>query len=77
MRGLGPALGLPSLLAPEIDAGSGARLSRRVVLQGTIGIAGLVDAFNRALREADIVLLEPILRLQVTMPVDNLGDIVG
>ena len=35
------------------------------------------DAFNRALREAGIVLLEPIMRLEVTVPEDNLGDIMG
>jgi elongation factor G len=35
------------------------------------------DAFNRGLREAGIVLLEPIMRLEVTVPEDNLGDIVG
>jgi elongation factor G len=35
------------------------------------------DAFNRGLREAGIVLLEPIMRLEVTMPEDYLGDVVG
>jgi len=35
------------------------------------------DAFEKGLREAGIVLLEPIMRLEVTMPEDNLGDIVG
>ncbi len=35
------------------------------------------DAFNKALREAGIVLLEPIMRLEVTMPGEHVGDIVG
>jgi elongation factor G len=35
------------------------------------------DAFEKGLRAAGIVLLEPIMRLEVTMPEDNLGDIVG
>ena len=35
------------------------------------------DAFNKGLREAGIVLLEPIMRLEVTVPEENLGDIVG
>ena len=32
---------------------------------------------TRRLREAGIVLLEPIMRLEVTVPEENLGDIVG
>ena len=32
------------------------------------------DAFNRGLREAGIVLLEPIMRLEVTVPEENLGE---
>jgi len=35
------------------------------------------DAFEKALHEAGIVLLEPIMRLEVTLPEDNLGDFVG
>jgi elongation factor G len=35
------------------------------------------DAFEKGLREGGIVLLEPIMRLEVTMPEENLGDIVG
>lgn len=35
------------------------------------------DAFNKGLREAGIVLLEPIMKLEVTVPDDNLGDIVS
>ena len=35
------------------------------------------DAFHRALREAGIVLLEPIMRLEVTVPEENLGELVG
>jgi len=35
------------------------------------------DAFNRGLREAGIVLLEPIMKIEVTVPDENLGDIVS
>ena len=35
------------------------------------------DAFKKGLREAGIVLLEPIMRLEVTVPEEHLGDIVG
>jgi elongation factor G len=35
------------------------------------------DAFEKGLREAGIVLLEPIMRLEVTVPEDFLGEIVG
>ena len=35
------------------------------------------DAFNKGLREAGIVLLEPIMQLEVTVPDENLGDIVS
>ena len=35
------------------------------------------DAFDKGLREAGIVLLEPIMRIEVTVPEENLGDIVG
>ena len=35
------------------------------------------DAFNKGLREGGIVLLEPIMRLEVTVPEENLGDIVS
>jgi elongation factor G len=35
------------------------------------------DAFEKALREAGIVLLEPIMRLDVTVPEENLGDFVS
>jgi elongation factor G len=35
------------------------------------------DAFNKGLREAGIVLLEPIMRIEVTVPDENLGDIVS
>ena len=35
------------------------------------------DAFNRGLREAGVVLLEPIMRLEVTTPEEHLGDFVG
>lgn len=35
------------------------------------------DAFEKALREAGIVLLEPIMRIEVTVPDEHLGDIMG
>jgi len=35
------------------------------------------DAFNKGLREAGIVLLEPVMRLEVSTPEENLGDIVS
>jgi elongation factor G len=35
------------------------------------------DAFNKGLREAGTVLLEPIMKIEVTVPDENLGDIVS
>ncbi len=35
------------------------------------------DAFNKGLQEAGIVLLEPIMRLEITTPEDYLGDFVS
>ena len=35
------------------------------------------DAFNKGLREAGVVLLEPIMRLEITVPEENLGEIVS
>ena len=35
------------------------------------------DAFDRGLREAGQVLLEPIMRLHITTPEDYLGDFAG
>ena len=35
------------------------------------------DAFDRGLQEAGIVLLEPIMRLQISTPDDYLGDIIS
>ncbi len=35
------------------------------------------DAFDKALREAGIVLLEPVMRLEITTPDDYLGDFVA
>jgi elongation factor G len=35
------------------------------------------DAFNRGLREAGIVLLEPIMRLEITTPEEYMGDFVA
>jgi elongation factor G len=35
------------------------------------------DAFNKGLREAGTLLLEPIMDIEVTVPAENLGDIVS
>ncbi|MHB1034472.1 MAG: elongation factor G [Pirellulales bacterium] len=35
------------------------------------------DAFNKGLAEAGVVLLEPIMRLEITTPEENLGDFVA
>lgn len=35
------------------------------------------DAFERALREAGPILLEPVMRVEITTPDDYMGDIVG
>ena len=35
------------------------------------------DAFERALRAGGIVLLEPIMKLEITTPEETLGDFVG
>ncbi len=35
------------------------------------------DAFQKALSEAGIVLLEPIMKLQITVPEENVGDFVS
>jgi elongation factor G len=35
------------------------------------------DAFNKALREAGVVLLEPIMKLEVNTPEEHLGDLVA
>ena len=35
------------------------------------------DAFNKALREAGVVLLEPIMKLEVNTPEAHLGDLVA
>ncbi|MEN6459531.1 MAG: elongation factor G [Thermoguttaceae bacterium] len=35
------------------------------------------DAFEKALREAGVVLLEPVMRIEVTVPEEHLGDIMG
>ena len=35
------------------------------------------DALNRGLDEAGIVLLEPIMKLEITVPEENLGDFIS
>jgi elongation factor G len=35
------------------------------------------DAFDKGLRQAGIVLLEPIMRIEVTTPEESLGEIMG
>jgi elongation factor G len=39
-------------------------------------IAGSL-AFKQAVAEADPVLLEPIMRLDITVPDENVGDVIG
>ena len=34
-------------------------------------------AFNKAARDARPVLLEPYMRIEVVMPEENLGDVIG
>mgnify|MGYP002623631751 CR=1 FL=1 len=59
---------------------------KMTVLGGEVGETGSTevaftiaasDAFEQALREGGPVLLEPIMRLQVTTPEEYLGDIIG
>ena len=35
------------------------------------------DAFSKVLQEAGIVILEPIMKLEITVPEENLGDFIG
>lgn len=39
--------------------------------------AAASDAFNKALRDAGTVLLEPIMKLDITTPEENLGDFIS
>jgi len=39
--------------------------------------SAVVLAFNKAAREAEPVLLEPYMRIEVVVPEDNLGDVIG
>jgi elongation factor G len=39
--------------------------------------SAVVMAFNRAARDAEPVLLEPYMRIEVVVPEDNLGDVIG
>ena len=70
----GGSLGFPlmhvkiTVLGGEVDEAQSNELAFRLAA---------ADAFNKALREAGMVLLEPIMRLEITVPEDNLGDIVG
>jgi elongation factor G len=70
----GGALGFP-LLRVKITM-IGARTHETETNEAAIRIAA-ADAFNKALREAGIVLLEPIMRLEVTTPEEHLGDFVA
>jgi len=70
----GGSLGFPlmhakvTILGGEVDETQSNELAFRMA-------AG--DAFERALRAAGPVLLEPIMRLEITVPEDNLGEIVS
>jgi elongation factor G len=70
----GGTLGFPlmhvkiTVLGGEVDEAQSNELAFRLAA---------ADAFNKALREAGVVLLEPIMRLEITVPEENLGDIVG
>jgi elongation factor G len=57
-----------TLLGGEVDESQSTDLAFRLAA---------ADAFNKGLREAGMVLLEPIMRLEITVPEDNLGDIVA
>jgi elongation factor G len=59
---------------------------KATVLGGEIGEAGISEiafrtaashAFDTALREANPVLLEPIMRLEINTPDDHVGDLVS
>jgi elongation factor G len=39
--------------------------------------SAVVMAFNRAARDAEPVLLEPYMRIEVVVPEENLGDVIG
>jgi elongation factor G len=57
-----------TLLGGEVDESQSNELAFRLAA---------ADAFNKALREAGVVLLEPIMRLEIIVPEENLGDIVA
>jgi len=57
-----------TLLCGEVDESQSNELAFRLAA---------ADAFNKALREAGVVLLEPIMRLEIIVPEENLGDIVA
>ena len=57
-----------TILGGEVDEMQSTELAFRLAA---------ADAFNKALQEAGPVLLEPLMRVEVTVPEDNLGDIVS
>ena len=54
---------------------------RRLVPQGRLLRDGVQDrgsmAFKKAYSEADAVLLEPIMAVEITSPADSVGDVIG
>ena len=70
----GGSLGFPlmqtkiTVLGGQVDEAQSSELAFRLAAS---------DAFNKGLREAGVVLLEPIMRLEITVPEENLGDIVS
>ncbi len=70
----GGQLGFPlmnvriALIAAEMDEAESTETAFRIAVS---------DAFQKGLREAGIVLLEPIMKLEVSTPEEYVGDIVG
>ena len=88
---LRPYLAVAGEVIGELSAGSGwlgfPLMHVKTTITGGTWTAGesselafriaAADAFNKALREAGIVLLEPIMRLEISVPEENLGEIVA
>jgi elongation factor G len=70
----GGLLGFPLMHVKVIVRG--AKLSETESNELAFRLAA-ADAFDRGLRDAGIVLLEPIMRLEITTPEDYLGDFAG
>ncbi len=70
----GGSLGFPLMKVKVTITGGHAHESESNELAFRFAAA---DAFEKALREGGIVLLEPVMRLEVTTPEDSVGEIVG